>query len=163
MLKKVKICLAVLAISTLASIAVNAATVKNPDPKKVTKITTTTTEETTETTTEETTEEVTDEETETTTKEKSEGTTSSNIEGSGQLTTIALDEFSENPTDAQGQPLTGKDLAAYKVVAKTYKDKWTAKTSPLISETTLHSDADYTEKAKTFTFDNGGQIYNKEI
>ena len=32
MLKKVKICLAVLAISTLASIAVNAATVKNPDP-----------------------------------------------------------------------------------------------------------------------------------
>lgn len=30
---KVKICLAVLAISTLASIAVNAATVKNPDPK----------------------------------------------------------------------------------------------------------------------------------
>ena len=93
MLKKVKICLAVLAISTLASIAVNAATVKNPDPKKVTKITTTTTEETTETTTEETTEEVTDEETETTTKEKSEGTTSSNIEGSGQLTTIALDEF----------------------------------------------------------------------
>ena len=34
MLKKVKICLAVLAISTLASIAVNAATVKNPDPKK---------------------------------------------------------------------------------------------------------------------------------
>ena len=51
MLKKVKICLAVLAISTLASIAVNAATVKNPDPKKVTKITTTTTEETTETTT----------------------------------------------------------------------------------------------------------------
>ena len=110
MLKKVKICLAVLAISTLASIAVNAATVKNPDPKKVTKITTTTTEETTETTTEETTEEVTDEETETTTKEKSEGTTSSNIEGSGQLTTIALDEFSENPTDAQGQPLTGKTL-----------------------------------------------------
>ena len=163
MLKKVKICLAVLAISTLASIAVNAATVKNPDPKKVTKITTTTTEETTETTTEETTEEVTDEETETTTKEKSEGTTSSNIEGSGQLTTIALDEFSENPTDAQGQPLTGKDLAAYKVVAKTYKDKWTAKTSPLISETTLHSDADYTEKAKTFTFDNGDKFTIKRF
>ena len=43
MLKKVKICLAVLAISTLASIAVNAATVKNPDHKKVTKITKTTT------------------------------------------------------------------------------------------------------------------------
>lgn len=163
MLKKVKICLAVLAISTLASIAVNAATVKNPDPKKVTKITTTTTEETTETTTEETTEEVTDEETETTTKEKSEGTTSSNIESSGQLTTIALDEFSENPTDAQGQPLTGKDLAAYKVVAKTYKDKWTAKTSPLISETTLHSDADYTEKAKTFTFDNGDKFTIKRF
>ena len=68
MLKKVKICLAVLAISTLASIAVTAATVKNPDPKKVTKITTTTTEETTETTTESTTETTTESTTESTTE-----------------------------------------------------------------------------------------------
>ena len=111
----------------------------------------------------ETTEATTEETTETTTKEKSEDTTSSNIEGSGQLTTIALEEFSENPTDAQGQPLTGKDLAAYKVVAKTYKDKWTAKTSPVISETTLHSDADYTEKAKTFTFDSGDKFTIKRF
>lgn len=161
MLKNLKLVLAVLAVSSIATIAVNAATIIKPDTKH--KATTTTTEVTTETTTAETTEkttetttvDVSDDETEITTQENSEKTTSGNWEGSGQMTTIATDEFPENPTDTQGQPLTGKALSAYNVVKNTYKDKWTAKTNPVINETIVHSDADYTEKAKTFTFDSG--------
>ncbi len=77
------------------------------------------------------------------------------FEGSGEITTIEMPGYSENPVDKNGNPLTGIDLKAYNAVKKTFKDKWTAIISPKISEETLYNDADHTIKAKTFAFDSG--------
>ena len=134
-------------------------------------------EETTETTTEVTTEEVTETTTlqslssntrtigkkttttttEETTEEQTETTTEIDIsiyEGSVEITTIDVPEYSDNPVDENGLPLTGNDLEAYNVVKNTYKDKWKAITEAEVKEEVIYNDADRTVKEKTFKFIN---------
>ncbi len=94
----------------------------------------------------------------TTTAEAATETTTINLslyEGSVEISTISIPDYPSDPVDKNGNPLTGIDLKAYNAVKKTFKDKWTAITSPKISEETLYNDADHTIKAKTFAFDDG--------
>lgn len=142
--------------------------------------TTTTTESTTEATTEEETEvttvrnissstrgvrnktTTTEATTETTTVEETEATTSfdkTKYEGSGEITTIAVNNYDDNPVDANGNPLTGNALEAYNVVKNTFKDKWKAITAPEIKEEVIYNDAERTIKEKTFNFINN-DIFN---
>lgn len=100
--------------------------------------------------------------TEATTEEETETTTEFDMsiyEGSAEITTIDVPEYSDNPVDENGNPLTGNALDAYNVVKNTYKDKWKAITEPEIKEEVIYNDADRTVKEKTFTFINN-DVFN---
>jgi len=116
--------------------------------------TSTTAETSTEVTTDISTEEVSTEETsayvtENTTAESE--TATKIVEPVTQITTVS--SFTLPNTDANGVPYTGKVLDAYNIAAKTFKDKWTKITAPVITEKDEYSDETYSIKSKTFDFD----------
>lgn len=128
-----------------------------PNPGRGVRVVTTTAE-VTEQTTEQTTEEVTvkEEETETTTKDTE--TVSASTEKKVEVTTINVEKYGENPTDAEGKPLTGDALNAYNVVRKTNKDKWTAITDVKPVVNVVHNDNVYTANQKVFKFPDNSEF-----
>ncbi len=99
--------------------------------------------------------------TETTTEKRTETTTEEPVtfdkakyEAGIEITTYELKQYSDNPVDKNGNPLTGNALEAYNVVKNTYKDKWRAVTAPEYREEVIYNDADRTVREKSFRFEN---------
>ncbi len=97
----------------------------------------------------------------TTTEATTETTTAfdkSKYESNVEITTINTNNYTETPTDKNGNPLTGNALEAYNVVKNTFKDKWKAITEPEIKEEVIENTAEKTVKQKTFNFVNNDKF-----